>query len=136
MPVIKQTRYGFLLLGVVAVLLFTLISMVVFAVANHLIKKSTVVETEHTARPSSYAATPFSHAVNHGQVPAVQSLLQAGVDVNVHPISGKAILTLASDREYGDIVQMLTSAGVQITRHDTTDTLLVLDFEKVPTVQP
>ena len=101
------------------IMLLTLLAMVCVAVFNHYIKKvPTGTEPQHMAR-SLHGAKALFNAVMKGNVQAVQSLIQSGVNVNVRTLTGKTPLMAAAFKGYADIVQMLLSAGASANAKDS-----------------
>jgi hypothetical protein len=100
------------------VLTFTLIAMVALALANRIIKMPTGMEAKQVAN-SAYGAKALFSSVLKGNVNAVQTLIQSGVNVNCRTMSGKTPLMAAAYRGYPDIVQMLIAAGADVDMVDS-----------------
>lgn len=96
------------------ILLLALVAMVVMSLSNRLLRLPTGTEKKQGARSTHGAAALFNAIVN-GRVATVESLIEAGANVNVRTVNGTTPLMVAAAKGYSDIVRVLLDHGA---RHD------------------
>ncbi len=101
------------------IMLIGLIILVAVALANKLLKLQTGLDKTGRATGTQGAALLLQATIK-GRTPVVQSLVQAGINVNVRTVSGKTPLMAAAAKGYSDIVTLLLSNGADADIKDAT----------------
>ena len=101
-----------------AIMFFALFVLILIPLANRLIKLiPTGLEAKHVSKSGHGLKLLFTASMK-GDVPVVQRLVDAGVNVNGRTVSGLTPLMAASSRGYADIVELLLAAGAEVNSKD------------------